>query len=239
MTPLTPVQRDLAEQYAPLARRIAVDIARTHTRHDHDELIGDAYEGLCLAARRFDPANPSGAGFATYASARIRGQVLDAMRDRDLLSRHDRALERRIRHARAAYTIREHRFPTRPQLAAELDWPLHRLLKILERVMRVDALRTDEPSLHEDPPFDDWPDTTPSMETVAFADATHKQLHHLIDLLPQRLQAVVRFRYMVGMTQEEIAGVLDVSATRVCQMESEALRRLSGMRGVENLRQAA
>ena len=61
----------------PLARAISGKASR-RTGVDHDDLHGAALVGLCQAAQRFDPARK--VPFAAYASTRIKGAVLDALR---------------------------------------------------------------------------------------------------------------------------------------------------------------
>ena len=71
----------LAESHLGFARALARRLAGTLPRHvDPEALESDAVLGLLLAARSFDPAR--GVAFTTYAAWRIRGAMLDGLRDR-------------------------------------------------------------------------------------------------------------------------------------------------------------
>jgi DNA-directed RNA polymerase specialized sigma subunit len=77
-------QRQLAEGHLYLAEQAVNSLRRRGVAiDDPEEALADAHEGVCDAARRFDPA--VGAEFERYAPARIRGMVVDNMRIRHKL----------------------------------------------------------------------------------------------------------------------------------------------------------
>src|ERR1035438_9990170 len=77
-----------------------------------DDLIGAGTIGLIQAAERFQPSR--GLQFATYAKHRIRGAMLDFLREEDPLSRTERRLQKRCCHRR------DHRFPIFARRASSL-----------------------------------------------------------------------------------------------------------------------
>jgi DNA-directed RNA polymerase specialized sigma subunit len=71
---------DLAP-YMPLVNKVADVIAAKLPRFaDHDDLVSDGCLGLVDAAAKFDPER--GVKFATYASNRIRGAIIDGIRNK-------------------------------------------------------------------------------------------------------------------------------------------------------------
>lgn len=92
-TPAVPAVETLFLQRLPLARALARKTAIRIRRMDlFEDLEAAAMVGLFEAAGTFDSAK--GAAFATHAGHRIRGAMLDAMRDMDHLSRVHRRLVR-------------------------------------------------------------------------------------------------------------------------------------------------
>lgn len=74
-----------------LAFAIAANIGKRLPRHvDPQDLCQDAYCGLLMASRRYDPNR--GVSFRAYARRRINGAVLDGLRKTDHLSRQARAV---------------------------------------------------------------------------------------------------------------------------------------------------
>src|SRR5947209_5817221 len=79
--------------HLPLVRRVAGRIARRLPSHVQlDDLISAGTEGLIDAARKFDPSK--GVAFGAYAEIRIRGAVMDELRQHDFVPR---SLRRRRR----------------------------------------------------------------------------------------------------------------------------------------------
>src|SRR5215212_7667966 len=92
---LTPEQSKLVHQIAPLVKRIAYHfMARLPASVHVDDLIQAGLLGLLDAAKNFD--DTQGAQFETYAIQRIRGSMLDELRQADWLPRNVRKNLRRI-----------------------------------------------------------------------------------------------------------------------------------------------
>lgn len=76
---------------------------------DREDLVAWGILGLVQAARRYEPE--SGATFGAYAARRVRGQVLDALRERDPLTRT----------ARRAFRLARERDPALPSPVVEVS----------------------------------------------------------------------------------------------------------------------
>ena len=76
--PLNEQQQDLARRYVPFARSIAGPFAKARPQ-ERDEIESAAYLGLTRAAGNYDLSR--GVKFATYAKNRIRGEILDTLRN--------------------------------------------------------------------------------------------------------------------------------------------------------------
>lgn len=88
-------QRDLLDEYLPLVRRQALSLqVRLPASIELDDLIQAGMVGLLEALGRYDAAQ--GASFATFASQRIRGAMLDELRSRDWLPRSVRRNARAV-----------------------------------------------------------------------------------------------------------------------------------------------
>lgn len=111
----------LAEEYAGLVPHVAHQVASKLPPHvDFDDLVSAGYEGLLQAALRFDPSR--GFQFSTYAPTRIRGEMIDQLRDRDPTSRAVRKKANELFCARAAIAHALGRWPTEDELRERLGW---------------------------------------------------------------------------------------------------------------------
>lgn len=83
---LTEEQRELAARYVPMARAVAGQRSKRLPVHLRgDERVSDAYLGLIVAARKYNPNK--GASFHTYAMKKVHGRISDELRDGNFLSR--------------------------------------------------------------------------------------------------------------------------------------------------------
>src|SRR5579862_2993562 len=86
---------ELVRKNIPLVHYAVAEIAAKIPRHvSRDDLVSAGMAGLAQAARNYDPER--GIAFDRYASTRIRGALLDELRDRDWASRSVRSRARKV-----------------------------------------------------------------------------------------------------------------------------------------------
>src|SRR5881394_206472 len=110
------LEEDLVREHLPLVHYAVADMANKVPRHvSRDDLVSAGMAGLAQAARSFDPER--GITFERYASTRIRGALLDELRDRDWASRSVRAKARKVSSANEELTSRLGRAPSNAEVA--------------------------------------------------------------------------------------------------------------------------
>ncbi|TNF54419.1 MAG: FliA/WhiG family RNA polymerase sigma factor, partial [Gammaproteobacteria bacterium] len=120
----------LVQAHLPLVKRVAYHMmSRLPASVDVDDLIQAGLIGLLDAAERFD--TQQGANFETYASQRIRGAMLDELREADWASRTVRKSSRQIEAAIHILQQRLQRAPTELEIAAELNLDIHAYFELL------------------------------------------------------------------------------------------------------------
>lgn len=194
-----------------VGRRLA---ARVGLSHLADELWSTGAMGLLEAARRYEPSR--GVRFETFAEHRIRGAMLDELRKMDHLPRRLRADTERVEKGRAALSAQLGREPSAEELATHLGLDVVELAE-LEQLRQpllplVDALSVAG--------LDERADARVERMHVV------RRLTSAIETLPERLQLVLSLYYVEELTFREIAGLLQVSEARVCQLHGDAVRRL-------------
>jgi RNA polymerase sigma factor FliA len=113
------LQDEQVTKYAPLVKRIAYHMmARLPASVEVDDLIQVGLIGLMDAMSRFD--GTQGAQFESYATQRIRGAMLDELREADWLPRHVRQKSRQIEAAIHRLEQRNGKSPTEQEISAEL-----------------------------------------------------------------------------------------------------------------------
>jgi RNA polymerase sigma factor for flagellar operon FliA len=207
--------------HAPLVKYLAHRIgARLAGPVDFDDLVGDGLIGLIEAVERFDPSH--NVLFKTYAETRIRGAILDGVRNRDWAPRSLRRAARRLENAIVAVEQKSQRTAIDEEIARELDITIEELqdLYMQARGVRLSAL----PAAGEESrdPADPSLDPLNQMEE----QERRRLLAEEIDQLPEREKLVLSLYYERGATLKEVGAVLDVTESRACQLHTRALARL-------------
>jgi len=109
----------LVRAHLALVNYMVAEIAGRIPRHVcRDDLVSAGMAGLAQAARSFDPER--GITFQRFASARIRGALLDELRSRDWASRSVRAKARDVQQVTDHLTARLGRQPSKAELATAM-----------------------------------------------------------------------------------------------------------------------
>ncbi len=218
----------LLKQYSPLVRRLAHQmIAKLPANVEIDDLIQVGMIGLNEALCRFDPAQ--GVQFETFATQRIRGAMLDELRGSDWMSRGDRKHQRTIETAVHKLEQKLGRAPSETEIAAEMGMKLTEYQELLGKVRGTQLVYLEDMS--GDDGDEDFLD-----RHMVDADANplgrlsdrkmREALVAAIENLPQREQYVMSMYYEHDMNLKEIAAVLGVTESRVCQLHSQSIARL-------------
>lgn len=218
----------LLKQYSSLVRRLAHQmISRLPANVEIDDLVQVGMIGLSDALARFDASQ--GVQFETFATQRIRGAMLDELRGNDWMSRGDRRHQRSIE---AAVHKLEHRFgraPSESEIAQEMGMSLQDYQELLGKVRGTQLLYIEDISGDEDDAnFLDRHVVDESAGPLSrLQDQRMRQaLVDAITLLPEREQLVMSMYYEQDMNLKEIAAVLGVTESRVCQLHSQSIARL-------------
>lgn len=84
-------RRELIDEYFPFITRIVQRMGRSLPPGlEIDDLLNSAVIGLLIAAEKYDPTRNN--KFTTYATFRIKGEIIQAFRDNDMLTRKSRLL---------------------------------------------------------------------------------------------------------------------------------------------------
>lgn len=204
------VVRTWAHLIDRVARRIS---ARTAGTIQPGDLWSMGALGLLDAYHRYDPARA--VKFESFAEHRIRGAMIDELREMDHLPRRLRADADKVRKGRTALGNKLGREPNTEELAAHLAIPV-------EDVETLEALSQPAAPI------------APELQVASVESLQDEQLDQAqnvarltaaIQTLPLRLQTVLSLHYVEGLTYKEIARALQVSEARVCQLHGEAIKK--------------
>ncbi|WP_035099489.1 FliA/WhiG family RNA polymerase sigma factor [Aneurinibacillus terranovensis] len=223
---------DLIEQYLPLvnyvAARLSIGLPGTV---DRDDLVSFGRFGLLDALKKFDYTR--GLQFETYAMWRIRGSMIDGLREVDIIPRSVRDKAKKIEEA---YTVLEQqnlRSASDDEISEYLGMSVEELHRTFQEISFASVLSLDEP-IQDD---EDQKHSRQSIivderaekpETALHKDQQKEILGEAIYRLPPKEKNVVTLFYYEECSLTEIAEIMGLSASRISQLHSKAIFRLRG-----------
>ncbi len=224
--------------YLPLVKWIAYRLSvRLPANLDLQDLISAGTVGLLQAMRDFDPSRNN--RFETYASIRIRGAMLDALREQDWVPRSFRDRYKKYVQCIDALGKKLGRPPDADEIRKDLGLTWKEYEAFLSRARPLSFLSLEDLHLSHG-----------GVEALACGGATgaamdpgvatelrevRDKLAEAIDSLPERERLIIQLYYFEELNQKEIGKVLEVGESRVCQLLGQALMRLKGKLRKEEL----
>ena len=217
-----PDVEELIASHSELVRKIAWQI---HGRARHiteiEDIMQIGYTGLIVAAQNYTPLD--GASFASYASIRIRGAIVDYLRKSSNLCRTTIQIKKKYNQAVEKLERQFLRQPNRLEIADELDMSEDQLIE-WEAAFQANTPQSID-SVYDQ--FSIWftsPDNNPEEEVneTELQELLKEALRHL----PEREALVIQLYYVEELNVFEIAEVLEVSTGRVSQIKKSAVGQL-------------
>lgn len=216
-------------QFAPLVKRIAYHLmAKLPASVQVDDLIQAGLIGLLDAVDHYD--STQGAQFETYASQRIRGSMLDELRQADWLPRSVRKNLREIEKTVSKLEQQNGRQPNESELAEAMQVSLPEYQDMLLEARGSQLLYYEDLQPGDDGDFlerhhiDEKANPLQMLHDSGF----RSQLIDAIETLPEREKLMMGLYYEEELNLREIGEVLGVSESRVCQLHGQAVSRLRG-----------
>ena len=230
-TALAPQKQDTREQlildHYPLVRTIACRMVRRFPSCvDVDELINVGALGLIDAVDRFDPTRE--VPFKAYAEIRIRGAIVDALREADWVPRSVRRKYNRIEDARITLFRQLGREPSRSEMAHALVLTLAQFDALAGDAQVRKLVSLDNPVDDDNltPLSERLSDDADDVTTLWAQNEIKHEVVAAVQNLPKKERTAVTLYYLHGLTLKEIGQVLSVTESRACQLRAQGVKRL-------------
>jgi RNA polymerase sigma factor for flagellar operon FliA len=235
------IRRDeLILEHLSLVTAIATRVRESLPVHvELDDLIHAGVMGLFDAATKYDSNKQ--VAFSAYAKHRIKGAILDSLRDLDWASRDLRRRQKQVEQATRELSAKLQRQPTETELASEIGvsnarW---RQLQVELRNLNMAATQNHKQE-NEEQPAAEPPCAAEAHPDRLFARAElRSKLGVAMSSLPHRYQQVVALYYERDMTMKEIGATLGVNESRVSQIHKSALARMQAALAQSGIQSAA
>lgn len=235
----------LIEHYLYLVKSIVLRMSPLYktTFRDYDDLISNGILGLMDAIRKFD--RKRNIKFETYAQQRIRGAILDYMRQQDWIPTSMRKEIKLVKRTYEDMTMELQRAPEYEEIAERLNMPPSKVERIFlndyqyslvhfEDMVSGVTFRTKFEENTEQFLQDDHADWVPGNNLLE--QEARDTLAGYIRELSENEQLVLELYYVKELTLKEIAAVIGRTESRISQIHKQAIEKLTAryLKGYEN-----
>lgn len=221
------VRDQIVLEHLPLVKAIAIRVHENLPVHvDLDDLIHAGVLGLFDAVTKYD--SEKNVAFHAYAKHRIKGAILDSLRQLDWASRDLRKRQKQVDSVTNALSVKLGRTPNDAEVADEMGLSPERWRRMQMELRTVGLVSaTARPDADGERTMD-FP-ATPELQPDRMCEHRELQvtLARAIESLPKRYQKVVFLYYTNDMTMKEIGEAMGVNESRVSQIHKTALKKMA------------
>jgi len=215
-------------EHLPLVRAIAVRVHENLPVHvDLDDLVHAGVLGLFDAAKKYNPRKK--VAFSSYAKHRIKGAILDSLRQLDWASRDLRRRHKQVEAVTRDLAAVLNRNPTQAEVAEKMGlgekrW--RRMMMELRNVGLVSASGRPQDQSDAAPP--DFPaEASTQPDHICLRGQMRIHLRVAMNSLPDRYRKVVQLYYTNELTMREIGDMMGINESRVSQIHKSALHKMA------------
>ena len=213
-TPDKSLRNEIVMRSMHIVRYAVLSTRNMYRRYaDDDDISNEAVLALMNAVDSFDPSK--NVKFDTYASIKVRGAIIDYIRRQDTVPRGVRRFIRDYDSAYSALYTELDREPSREEISARLNVSPDKLDSLLSRSAAANTLSFEELL------FDGFDMADENADSSAEAGLTAA-----IDSLKDKERTVITLYYYEKLKYSEIAKVMGLSESRVCQIHTKAVDKL-------------
>ncbi len=215
-------------EHLPLVRVIAIRVHENLPVHvDIDDLVHAGIMGLFDAAKKFNPRKQ--VAFSSYAKHRIKGAILDSLRQLDWASRDLRRRHKQIEAATRDLAAVLQRHPTHAEVAEKLGVGEERWRRMMIELRSAGLVsasgRQQDNEEAAAPDFPAEQDTQP--DHMCAREELRGYLRVAMGTLPERYRQVVQLYYSRELTMREIGEMMGINESRVSQIHKSALQKMA------------
>ena len=227
------LREQLVLQYTPLVKFVVNSMSMPLPRvTDMEDIMGYGIIGLVHAVDRFDPSR--GVKFETYAIQRIRGAMIDALRDLNVHSRSTIAKIRGVERSIDELIPKLQRYPSNEEVAEHMHLSVEEVTQIVAE-SNLTFVSLDRPMLFDD--GDEGLTLADTLKEERLPDpdeaVERQELRHMlveaIGSLTEREKLVLSLYYIDEVSPLEIAEILGISRSRIYQLHAQAILRLRAL----------
>ena len=230
------IREQIINKYAYLVKIVAGKLSiYTNSLIDYEDLVGYGIFGLIDAIDKFD--YQKGFKFETYASLRIRGEIIDNIRKLDWIPRSLRQKNKLLENTIKNFEYENGKEPTEEELATVLNIPVSEVKNLIKNSSLYNLISLDD---YLEQGYEKNNDRLVSNldnlpEKVIDRNETKEILANILDELTEKQRLVISLYYYEELTLKEISKIMQVSESRVSQIHSNTIKKLKKKLAEKNI----
>lgn len=221
------IKDEIITRYVNLVKIVSGKLFNYYAQKiEYDDLVGYGVIGLIDAINKYDYTK--NIKFETYASIRIRGSIIDQIRNQDWVPRSIRKKSKMLNTATEEVESKLGREATRQEIAQHMNISLEEVEGLFEEtttynIVSIEDEIADKYKLRDVLP-DEKKENSPE-EQLVYND-TVNELTKAIDTLKDKEKLIINLYYYENLTYKEISEIIGVSESRISQIVSACLLKL-------------
>lgn len=227
----TELRNEIVMSYSYIAKAIAGQMRGVASNFAQmEDIVNQGIITLIECVEKFDETK--NVKFESFAFAKVKNSIIDFLRKQDFLPRRVRQTSKEIKAAEKALGNEKMREPTLNEVADYMHISPEQLMKYYGEISRASLVSLDE-LYHKDgdegeDEFDISDTDSQRLDSGLFREEMRSMLIAALDTLTQRERTVISLYYFEKLKLHEIAKVLSVGESRVCQLHIKAINKLKG-----------
>lgn len=210
------IRNKLVEHYMPLAKSLAAHYfkSRVGGQADYNDYLHHAVIGLIQAIEKYKPNH--NAKFTTYASYRIKGQILNSLTD---FSEKNSQIFYAAKRKKELLNSLASMDADDKTIKSELNEITSFTLNLTYSLFISDSLNNDEQEQTQD---------LNAYTNYEIQDIV-RTIKKLLELVPHKQKLVLEYYYYYELNYSDIADILGITKGRVSQLHMEAIHSLKSL----------
>jgi len=220
------LREELILNYLYLVKYIAGRLYVSYNNNvEYDDLVSYGMFGLIDAIDKYEFSR--GVKFETYAHLRIRGAIIDYLREIDWIPRSVRQKAKELEKAYTEVELEKGSNATDKDIAEKLGITESELQKRIQSMTSYSVVSLDEYlDQHRENTIDLYNEDSSNPTSRLEAEEFKNSLAEAISSLPEKEKKIITLYYFEELTYKEIGAVLSISESRVSQLHTKAILKL-------------
>lgn len=222
------VRNDIVVKYMPLVKHIVKKLCISDIApSEYDDLVNQGVIGLIDAIEKFQPSK--GVKFETYASIRIRGEIIDYLRKKDWMPRSLKKRYKKIEETIEQLQQKYNREPTVEEIMSASGLSKNDVLKTLSYI-NVSNINSLEEAIENNLKIYSLMDVcNKNPEEEALFAELKKKISKAIENLQEKEKLVITLYYYEDLNYKDISKILNLTESRISQIHTKATKKIKEM----------